>query len=116
MTLEITLRVNGLEGSRNGSGDLPENLIKFLQGFDGVLEARYDTENCRFAVRYDPNRVTILRILNRIELAGRQTGLGYRPTDVQTRRSGSFAPRFHRNAPERPPDPAAGPPVLSKQS
>ncbi len=84
MSLEITLRVNGLERSTNGPDDPSEKLVKFLQELDGILGVHYDLESDRFTVSYSPNRVTILHILNRIELAGRQTGLGFRPTDVRT--------------------------------
>lgn len=95
MSLEITLRVNGLERATNGSQDALEKLVKFIQDLEGVLVARYDIESSRFAVSYNPNQATVLRILNRIELAGQQTGFGFRPTDVRTSPPESFASRAH---------------------
>lgn len=91
MSLEITLRVHGLESSNGREDDTSTRLAKILQDLDGVLSARYDLKTCRFAVRYNPNRITILRILSRIELAGRRTGLDYRPIDVRTGQEDSFA-------------------------
>ncbi len=84
MSLEITLRVNGLDSSSGREDDAFAKLATFLQELDGVLTARYDSTSCRFAVRYNPRRITLFRILSRIELAGRRTGLDYRPTDVRT--------------------------------
>lgn len=109
MSLEITLRVNGLERATNASQDALEKLVKFVQDLEGVLVARYDLESRRFAVSYNPNQATVLRILNRIELAGQQTGLGFRPTDVRTSPPESFASRAHTHL--RPP--AADVPCLA---
>jgi hypothetical protein len=91
MSLEITLRVNGVANAHNTQDHLSERLVKLLRELDGVLDAHYDSKSCRFAVRYNPNRITILRILSRIELAGRRTGVDYRPTDVQTSHEDSSA-------------------------
>ncbi len=90
MSLQITLHVNGLDYSRNEPSDPREGLVNFLEGLEGVLGARYESESRRFVVSYDPNRITLLRILNRIEFVGRETGLAYRPADVQTHLGGSF--------------------------
>lgn len=92
MSLEITLRVNGSDYSENGTSHPAQNLVNFLRGFEGVLGVRYDAESERFAVRYDQNQTTILRILSRIELAGRQAGRVYRPTDIQPNYGDSFPP------------------------
>ncbi len=93
MSLEITLRVNGLDCPREPLSDPPAGVVKALEELDGILAVRYDSESRRFAVSYDPRRVTILRILSRIESAGRQTGRTYRPTDVQQREDASFRQR-----------------------
>ncbi|MFQ5931223.1 MAG: hypothetical protein ACE5MM_02325 [Nitrospiraceae bacterium] len=90
MSLEITLRVNGSDYSENGSSHPAENLVNLLRGLEGILNARYDWERQRFAVRYDQNRITILRILRQIELAGHAAGRVYRPTDVQPSNGDSF--------------------------
>lgn len=113
MSLEITLRVNGLERSTNGSQDALEKLVKFVQDLEGVLVVRYDTESSRFAVSYNPNQATVLRILNRIELAGQQAGLGFRPTDVRTSARESFASRTHTRRMPPAPLPAADEPYLA---
>ncbi len=84
MSLEITLRVNGFNCPREPWSEPPEGIVKALEELDGVLAVRYDSGSGRFAVSYDPRRVTILRILARIESAGRQTGRTYRPTDART--------------------------------
>lgn len=101
MSLEITMRVNGLDFSSNGSSDPSKTLVDFLEGIEGVLGARYDWESHRFAVSYDPNRITLLRILNRIEFEGRETGLTYRPTDVQTRLGRPPASESPKSRPDR---------------
>lgn len=53
---------------------------------------------------YNPNQDTVLRILSRIELAGQQIGLGFRPTDVQPSPRESFASRTRTDyiPPEQP--------------
>lgn len=84
MSLEITLRVNGLEHSHGNQDHPSERLGKLIRELDGVLDVHYNSKAGRFVVRYNPNLITILRILSRIELAGRQTGFDYRPTDVRT--------------------------------
>lgn len=91
MSLEITLRVNGSDHSENGTGHPAQNLVNFLREFEGILSVRYDAESQRFAVRYNQNQTTILRILSRIELAGREAGRVYRPTDIQPHHGDSFA-------------------------
>jgi hypothetical protein len=106
MSLEITLRVNGLEHSHRIQDHPSERLVKLLQELDGVLEVHYDSKACRFAVRYNPNRITIFRILSRIEFAGRRTGFDYRPTDVRT---------GHRDS-DLPPGERIAQPVLSEHS
>ena len=83
MSLEITLRVNGSDYPDNGSSHPTENLVTLLRGLEGILNVRYDAVRQRFAVRYDQTRITILRILRQIELAGQAAGRVYRPTDVQ---------------------------------
>ncbi len=45
VSLEITLRVNGLEHSTNGPHDPLEKLVKFLQDLGGVLVVRYDSRS-----------------------------------------------------------------------
>jgi hypothetical protein len=90
MSLEITLRVNGSDCSENGTSHPAQNLVNFLRGFEGILSVRYDAESQRFAVRYNQNQTTILRILSRIELAGRQAGRVYRPTDIQPHHGDAF--------------------------
>lgn len=90
MSLEITLRVNGLQHSDRIQDHPSERLVKFLQELDGILEVHYDSNTCRFAVRYNPNGITIFRILSRIELAGRRIGFDYRPADVRTGQGDSF--------------------------
>ncbi len=84
MNLEITLRVNGLEHSHGNQDHPSERLGRLIQELDGVLDVRYNSKACRFAVRYNPNLTTIFRILSRIELAWRQTGFDYRSIDVRT--------------------------------
>ncbi|MFQ5989753.1 MAG: heavy-metal-associated domain-containing protein [Candidatus Methylomirabilales bacterium] len=110
MSLEVTLRVNGLDCSRNGSSNLAERLVNFLEAIEGILGAHHDRESGRFAVRYDPNRITLLRILSRIEFMGRETGYTYRPTDVKTNLGvgGSIASDIPESAPRplRVTDPA----------
>jgi hypothetical protein len=98
MSLEITFRVNGLEHSDRIQDHPSERLVKFLQELDGILEVHYDPNTCRFAVRYNPNRITIFRILSRIELAGRRIGFDYRPADVRTRQGDSGLPPGERIA------------------
>jgi hypothetical protein len=117
MSLEITLRVYGLEHSYS-TQDLPsQRLVKLLQELDGVLGVRYNPETCRFAVCYNPNRTTIFRILSRIELAGRRTGLDYRPTDVRTSQDDSFASPNPHIAPDGTPQPEeTAHPALSERS
>ncbi|MEE8624796.1 MAG: hypothetical protein V3T19_05600 [Acidiferrobacterales bacterium] len=83
-TLEITLWVNGLESSGEGSSNSPDGLLNVLQGLEGILGARYDGESHRFFVTYNPKRVTILGILNQIEFAGQRIGRTYRPTEVHS--------------------------------
>lgn len=111
MSLEITLRVTGLEHVNSRQDDSSEKLVRLLQELDGILEVRFDSNTGRFAVRYNPNRITIFRILSRIELAGRRNGLGYRPTDVQTSQEDSYASPSHHVAPDE-----AAHPVLSEPS
>ena len=98
MSLEITLRVNGLEHSDRIQDHPSERLVKFLQELDGILEVHYDSNTCRFALRYNPNRITIFRILSRIEFAGRRVGFEYRPADVRTGRGDSELPLRERIA------------------
>lgn len=103
MSLEVTLRVKGLDCSRNGSSNPRERLVDFLEEIEGILGVSFDLESGRFAVRYDPNRITLLRILTRIEFRGRETGVTYRPTDVQTNLGGgSYAPDTPQSAPSPP--------------
>jgi len=83
MTLEISLCVNGLERAKEGSQNALEKLGKALEGVYGVVAVHLHPESQRLTVRYDPNWVTILRILSRIESAGRQRGLTYRATDIR---------------------------------
>ena len=100
MSLEVTLRVNGLDCTKNGPSNPRERLVDFLEAIEGILGARYDLESGRFAVHYDPNRITLLRILSRIEFMGRETGVTYRPTEVQTNLGGgSYAPDVPQSAP-----------------
>jgi copper chaperone CopZ len=91
MILEISLRVNGLDRAKEGSNNALENLGKSLEGLYGVVAAHCNLENQRITVRYDPNSVTILRILNRIESAGRQRGLICRATDIHKGQQSSSA-------------------------
>lgn len=93
MSLEITVRVNGLDCPREPSSDPSDGVVKALEELGGVQAVSYDSESRRFAVSYDPKRVTILRILSRIESAGRETGQTYRPIDVQQREHASFRQR-----------------------
>ena len=83
MTLEISLRVNGLDRAKEGSNNALEKLAKTLEGLYGVFAVTCDLESQRLSVRYDPNWVTILRILSRLESAGRQRGLNCRATDIR---------------------------------
>ncbi|MFQ5658642.1 MAG: hypothetical protein ACE5G5_13960 [Candidatus Methylomirabilales bacterium] len=90
-TLEITLRVNGLESSGEGSSNSPDGLLNVLQGLEGILGAHYDWESHRFFVTYNPKRVTILGILNQVEFAGQRIGRTYRPTEVHS----SYVNTYH---------------------
>ncbi len=90
MSLEITLQVKGLNYSEDGSSHLAERLVNFLRGLEGVLGVGYDAGTQRFALNYDQNRTTILRILNQIEGLGQRAGQVYRPTDVQPSQGCSF--------------------------
>lgn len=82
MILEISLRVDGLDRAKEGPDNALEDLGKNLEGLYGVVAARCNLESQRITVCYDPDSVTILRILNRIESAGRQQGLIYRAMDI----------------------------------
>lgn len=97
MSREITLRLNDLDGSGEASNDLPETIVKILEGLDGVLAVGYDAESRRFTVSYDAKEVTVLRILSRIEFPDEQTSRGYRPTDVQAS-DGGLVPFTHSSA------------------
>ncbi|MFQ5801646.1 MAG: hypothetical protein ACE5JQ_01960 [Candidatus Methylomirabilales bacterium] len=114
MSVEITLRVNGLDRSSEVSSKPPETIVRILQGLDGVLAARYDSDRQRFAVSYDPNRVTILRILSRIEFAGQGAGRPYRPSDVQRSQESSFRSDGYKRAGEELPVPEEADLVLSE--
>ncbi len=98
MSLEISLRVKGLDRAKEGSSNALERLVKILQGSHGVLAVHSDLESHHLTVRYDPNWVTILRILNRIESAGRQRGLAYRATDVRNILKSSTPSRSQRSS------------------
>lgn len=84
MSFEITLKVNDLEQRDEAVPEPSERVVKALEELEGVVAVRYDPESRRFTVGYDAHRVTILRILSRIEAAGRQAGRMYRPADVRT--------------------------------
>jgi predicted transcriptional regulator len=103
MSLEISLRVRGLDRAKEGSSDALERLVKILQASYGVLAVHSDLESHHLTVRYDPHWVTILRILNRIESAGRQKGLAYRATDVRRIHKSSTAFRSQQSLPDRLP-------------
>lgn len=103
MSLEISLRVKGLDRTKEGSSTALERLVKILQGSYGVLAVHSDLESHHLTVRYDPNWVTILRILSRIESAGRQRGLAYRATDVRKMHKNSTASRSQHSSPDRLP-------------
>ncbi len=103
MSLEISLRVKGLDRAKEGSSNALESLVKILQGSHGVLAVHSDLESHHLTVRYDPNWLTILRILNRIESAGRQKGLACRATDVRTIHKSSTPSRSQRSSSDRTP-------------
>ena len=103
MSLEILLRVKKLDRAKEGSSNALERLVKILQGSYGVLAVHSDLESHHLTVRYDPNRVTILRILNRIESAGRQRGLAYRATDVRRIHKSSTPSHSQRSSSDRTP-------------
>lgn len=103
MNLEISLRVKGLDRAKEGSSNALERLVKILQGSHGVLAVHSDLESHHLTVRYDPNWLTILRILNRIESAGRQRGLSYRATDVRNILKSSTPSRSQRSSSDRTP-------------
>ncbi|MFQ5989441.1 MAG: heavy-metal-associated domain-containing protein [Candidatus Methylomirabilales bacterium] len=103
MSLEISLRVNGLDRAREGPSHALERLVKTLEGLYGVLSVHYDSESHRFTVRYDPNWITILRILSRIEAAGRQRGHTYRATDIRKGYESSTPPSSQQSSLERLP-------------
>ena len=103
MSLEISLRVKGLDRAKEGSSDAFERLVKILQGSYGVLAVHSDLESHHLTVRYDPHWVTILRILNRIESVGRQRGLAYRATDVRSIHKNSTASRSQQSLSDRLP-------------
>ena len=84
MSLEISLSLYGLDSPKDGSEGLPQDFVKSLKRLDGILDVRHDAESRRFAIKYDPKLLSVLRILYIIELVGRRTGSGYRPTDVRT--------------------------------
>lgn len=103
MTLEISLRVNGLDRAKEGSNTALEKLGKALEGLYGVFAVHCDQESQRLTVRYDPNWVTILRILSRIESAGRQRGLNCRATDIRKGHQEPTASGGQQTSPERIP-------------
>ncbi len=103
MSLDISLRVNGLDRTSDGSSNALVRLVKTLEGLYGVLGVHYDSESHRLTVRYDPNWVTILRILGRIESAGRQRGLIYRATDIRKGHEGSTPPSNQQSSLEQLP-------------
>lgn len=103
MSLEISLRVKGLERTKEGSSNALERLVKILQGSYGILDVHADLESHHLTLRYDPNSVTVLRILNRIESAGRQRGLTYRATDVRKIHKSSTPSRSQRSSSDRIP-------------
>ena len=109
MTLEISLCVNGLERAKEGSNNALEKLGKALEGLYGVVAVHPDLESQRLSVRYDPNWVTILRILSRIESAGRQRGLTYRATDIRKGQEKSAASGGQHTSPDRIPVVEAAP-------
>lgn len=84
MSFEITLKVNDLDQSGGTVPEPPEGVVKALGELEGIVAVRYDPESRRFCVGYDSHRVTILRILSRIEAAGKQAGRIYRAADVKT--------------------------------
>ena len=84
MGFEITLKVNDLDQNGKTVPEPPEGVVKALEEMEGIVAVRYDPESQRFCVGYDSHRVTILRILSRIEAAGKQVGRMYRPVDVKT--------------------------------
>lgn len=100
MSLEISLRVNGLDRAKEGSSNALERLAKALQGLYGVLAVHCNLESHRLTVRYDPNWVTILRILSRIESAGRQRGIAYRATDIRKGTESSPRPSSEHSSSE----------------
>ncbi|MGH7351557.1 MAG: hypothetical protein ACREI5_03550 [Candidatus Methylomirabilales bacterium] len=85
MSLEISLSLYDLDSPKDGSESLLKGFVKSLKRLHGILDVRHDTESRRFAIKYDPNLVSVVRILYIIELVGRRTGSGYRPTDVRTK-------------------------------
>ncbi|MFQ5803711.1 MAG: heavy-metal-associated domain-containing protein [Candidatus Methylomirabilales bacterium] len=103
MSLEISLRVKGLDRAEEGSSNALEKLVKTLQGLYGILAVHSDLESHQLTVRYDPSWVTILRILSRIESAGRQRGLAYRATDVRKIHKSSTAPHSQHSSSDRLP-------------
>lgn len=64
------------------SADSPE-LRSALEGLEGILATSYDAEAGRIQIRFDPRRMTILKILNATESLGQQLGRPVRPADVQ---------------------------------
>lgn len=84
MSLEISLSLYDRDSPKDGSESLPQDLVKSLKGLNGILDVRHDAESRRFAIKYDPKLLSVLRILYIIELEGRRTGSGFRPTDVRT--------------------------------
>ncbi len=85
MSLEISLSLYDLDSPKHGSESLLKDFVKFLKRLHGILDVRHDAESRRFAIKYDPNLVSVVQILYIIELVGRRTGSGYRPTDVRTK-------------------------------
>lgn len=77
----ISLRIVS-PSSGTVSGDSPE-LRSALERLDGILTARYDEEAGRIRIQFDPERMTILKILNATENLGQQLGHPVRPADVQ---------------------------------
>lgn len=47
------------------------------------MAVRYDRETGRFAIGFDPRKVTILKILSAIETLGGEKGRPYRPVEAE---------------------------------
>ena len=105
MSRQITLRLEDLDPLAEADSDIPEIIVRTLEGLHGVLAVRYDSESGRFAVTYDAREASVLRILNSIEFPTGRFTRGYRPTDVQVKHESvpvKFDPDYSENAASSP--------------